>query len=247
MLRAVRILSFCGPIGLMAVGGAGAQTASLRVRIIDSTRTPGDGAEVSIPTLKRLDRTDSAGNVFIGSLPEGKIEIAVRHMNYFPERFFVEAKNLELVSVEVELSGRAAQLAGVDVSASRHPFFQGFDQRKARGIGTFITRDQIDDRHTTTTSDLFRSMPSVRLVRSGSGMGIRFPSSGIVRKGPSYCVPLIWVDGQATPGLEIDDILATDIHAIELYRGASTTPAQFVTNNSAQCGTVVIWTRRKDR
>jgi hypothetical protein len=61
------------------------------------------------------------------------------------------------------------------------------------------------------------------------------------------CVPLIWVDGQAAPGLEIDDILATDIHAIELYKGASTTPGQFVTNGSAQCGTVVVWTRRKDR
>lgn len=236
-------------MSLLFLSGAslGAQTASFRARVLDSLRAPVNGAEVSIPSLKRAERTDSLGNVFIGNLPEGKIEIAVRHLNYFAEHFFVELRNQEVVSVEVELTGRAAQLEGVSVTASRHPFFQGFEQRKARGIGTFITREQIDDRHTTTTSDLFRTVPMVRLVRAGNGMGIRFPQQLTARRSPTYCNPLIWVDGQAAPGLEIDDIVATDIHAIEIYRGPSTTPAQFVTTNSAPCGTVVIWTRRKDR
>jgi hypothetical protein len=249
ILRAVRASSLYGSLGLLAIAAATsrAQTAGLRARILDSTRVAVDGAEVSIPALKRVERSDSSGAVFIGNLPEGKLEIAVRHLNFFPERFFVEVRNQEIVSVEVELSGRSTQLAGVSVTASRHPFFQGFDQRKARGIGTFITRDQIDDRNTSKSSDLFRTMPSVRLVRAGSGMGIRFPQSGMVRRGPAFCAPLIWVDGQQAPGLEIDDLLATDIHAIEIYRGPATTPAQFATNGSTPCGTVVVWTRRKDR
>jgi hypothetical protein len=244
------MLRFCGPLSLLILGGVslGAQTASLRARVLDSTRTPVDGAEVSIPSAKRAERTDSSGKVFIGNLPEGRIEIAVRHLNYFAEHFFVELHNQEIVSVDIELSGRAAQLDGVEVTASRHPFFQGFEQRKAHGIGTFITREQIDDRHTTTTSDLFRTVPMARLIRVGNGMGIRFPqqASGN-RRGPTYCIPLIWVDGQRAPGLEIDDIVATDVHAIEIYRGPSTTPGQFVTVNSAPCGTIVVWTRRKDR
>jgi hypothetical protein len=249
-LRAVRILRLCGPLSLLLLSGPslGAQTAGLRARILDSTRTPVDGAEVSIAVLKRSDRTDSLGNVFFGSLPPGRLEIAVRHLNYFAEHFFVDVRNLEVVTVDVELSGRSTQLEGVEVTASRHPFFQGFDQRKARGIGTFITREQIDARHTSHTSDLFRTVPMARLVRAGNGMGIRFPQqmSG-TKRGPMYCNPLIWVDGQQAPGMEIDDIIATDIHAIEIYRGPSTTPAQFVTTNSAPCGTVVLWTRRKDR
>jgi hypothetical protein len=237
-------------MSLLVLSGASlrAQTASFRARVLDSLRVPVDGAEVSIPSLKRSDRTDSLGNIFIGNLPEGKVEIAVRHLNYFAEHFFVELRNQEVVSVEVELTGRAAQLEGVSVTASRHPFFQGFEQRKARGIGTFITREQIDSRHTTTTSDLFRTVPMARLVRAGNGMGIRFPQQLTAnRRSPTYCTPLIWVDGQQAPGMEIDDIIATDIHAIEIYRGPSTTPAQFVTTNSAPCGTVVVWTRRKDR
>jgi hypothetical protein len=64
-------------------------------------------------------------------------------------------------------------------------------------------------------------------------------------RGP--CTPLLWVDGQKVPGLEIDDILASDIHAIEIYRGVATTPPQFVEANSAQCGAIVIWTRRKGK
>jgi hypothetical protein len=243
------MLRFCGPLGLLLLAGsARAQTASLRIRIVDSTRAPVDGAEVSIATVKRSERSDSTGYVFIGTLPEGRTEIAVRHLNYFPEHFFVELHNQEIVAVEVELSGRSTQLEGVEITAARHPFFQGFEQRKARGIGTFITRDQIDARHTSTTSDLFRTVPMVRLVRAGNGMGIRFPQQMSANKrGPMYCNPLIWVDGQQAPGLEIDDILASDIHAIEVYRGPSTTPAQFVMNGSAPCGTIVVWTRRKDR
>jgi hypothetical protein len=249
-LRAFRMLRLCGPLSLLLLSGPslGAQTASLRVRILDSTRAPIDGAEISIASLKRSERSDSLGNVFIGNLPQGKLEISVRHLNFFAEHFFVEVRNQEMTSVDVELSGRATQLEGVEVTAARHPFFQGFEQRKARGIGTFITRDQIEARHTSITSDLFRSVPMAHLVRAGNGMGVRFPQQmSATRRGPTFCNPLIWVDGQQAPGMEIDDILASDVHALEIYRGPSTTPAQFVTTNSAPCGTIVVWTRRKDR
>jgi len=54
---------------------------------------------------------------------------------------------------------------------------------------------------------------------------------------------MMWIDGQRAPGMEIDEIPLTDIEGIELYNGASTTPAEFSQTNSTQCGTIVIWTR----
>ena len=59
------------------------------------------------------------------------------------------------------------------------------------------------------------------------------------------CQPMIWLDGQRAAGLEIDDLRSGDIQAIEMYRGASTTPPQFATAGVTQCGAVVVWTRRK--
>src|SRR6185295_6445662 len=100
---------------------------------------------------------------------------------------------------------------------------QGFDQRRQSGVGTFLTREQIDAKHANATSDLFRMMPSVRLVRTSLGMGVRFNSNMNVRgRGNTLCVPMIWLDGQKAPGMEVDDLRAQDIEAIELYRGAAT-------------------------
>jgi hypothetical protein len=53
----------------------------------------------------------------------------------------------------------------------------------------------------------------------------------------------MWIDGQRAPGIEIDELPVNDIEGIELYRGASTTPAQFWQGSGPSCGTVVIWTR----
>jgi hypothetical protein len=248
-MRASRVVS-CGLFGSLLGAGsfAHAQTGWLQATVLDSARTPVANAEVSIPKLGRVARTDSTGKITLSDIAPGHLEIAVRRINFFPEHFFIDVRSQETTSVEIELSGRASDLDAVNVTAAGHPFFAGFEERKAKGIGTFITRDKIDSQHTTTTSDLFRTLPMVHLVRTPSGMGARFPLSGIAR-GPrgGTCTPLLWVDGQKSPGLEIDDILATDIHAIELYRGVATTPAQFASANTAQCGAIVIWTRRRVR
>jgi hypothetical protein len=67
-----------------------------------------------------------------------------------------------------------------------------------------------------------------------------------IRAGPgNMCQPMVWLDGQRAPGVEIDDLRKDDIQAIELYRGASVTPPQFATSGVTQCGAVVVWTRRK--
>ena len=60
------------------------------------------------------------------------------------------------------------------------------------------------------------------------------------------CIPLIWLDGQRSPGMEIDEISLGDIEGIELYTGTSTTPPQFWVGTSNHCGTIVIWTRVRE-
>ena len=53
---------------------------------------------------------------------------------------------------------------------------------------------------------------------------------------------MIWLDGQRAPGMELDDIPAVDVEAMELYRGVSTTPSEFA-YPPPRCGTIVVWTR----
>jgi hypothetical protein len=233
-------------VGVLAVaaGDAHAQRGSLHVLVVDANGAPVQGVEVTIPGLKRLVRTDSLGRLVFGALPNGYFDVTIRHMGYRAQSQNVLFTGTPDDSLRFTMVGQPVAVEGVDVSA-RSPFLAGFDQRRVRGIGTFITRDQILARNTGTTSDMFRSVPQVRLVRVPSGLGIRFQSNTFIRgKGRSMCAPMMWLDGQRAPGMEVDDIRATDIEGIELYRGVSTVPGQFATDGATQCGVVVVWTRR---
>jgi iron complex outermembrane recepter protein len=236
-------------VGLLALGAGSlqAQHGALHGVVVDSSGTPVAGVEVSIFSLGRVTRTDSLGRLTFGALPPGGLDLAIRRLGYHAQSNHVVITSAPYDSIKFTLAEQPATLSEVDVSATnRHPFFQGFDQRQQRGIGTFVTREQIDARNTSISSDLFRTMPQVRLIRTGIGMGVRFPSNQIFRgRGSSYCAPMIWIDGQNVPGMEIDDVPVTDIEAIEVYRGAATTPPQFTAAGVLPCGAVVVWTRRR--
>lgn len=236
-----------GSLILVAAATAHAQGPSkLRGVVKDSAGVPVAEAQISITTLGRTTRTDSAGRFYLEGLPRGAVEISIRHLGYGIQRVTTVMTAVAYDTITVTMVEQTVELAAVDVLARRHPFMVGFEQRRERGIGTFVTRDQIDARNTMTPSDLFRTMPQARLVRVSAGMGVRFPSSGQMRgRGPGLCVPMLWLDGQKAPGMEIDELRASDIEAMEVYRGAATTPAQFASAGATQCGALVVWTRRR--
>jgi outer membrane receptor for Fe3+-dicitrate len=155
-------------------------------------------------------------------------------------------------SLRVIMQAEPIKLPQVEIAETeeRHPFFDEYEKRRHRGIGTFITQKDLEKLNTSYTSDAFRRLPGMRFVNGTQGLGVRFVSNigmgGSVRSG-GVCQPTIWVDGQPAPGMEIDEIRAQDIHGIEIYRGAATTPPQFAKYGTAQCGTIVVWTRRKTK
>lgn len=237
--------------GLLALGGgiARAQTGTIHAVVVNPVGYPIPGVEVTALGDRRSVRTDSIGRATIRALPVGPLSLSLRHLGYAAQQRDVIITGGDSDLVKITLVEQATQLDQVNVSAiGEHPFFAGFDQRRRQGIGTFITREQIDAHGSSTPSDIFRQVPQVRLIRANGGMGIRFPSSMTsIRRGPGagLCAPMIWLDGQAAPGLEIDDLRSGDIQGIEVYRGSATTPPQFTSIGAIQCGAVVVWTRRK--
>ena len=109
-----------------------------------------------------------------------------------------------------------------------------------RGEGHYITREEIESRNTSRLTDVVRNVPGIRIMRTRGGNGVRFVSAASMRLN---CAPMIWLDGQRAPGMELDEITASDIEGIELYSGPSQTPLRFSQNQQSTCGTIVIWTR----
>ena len=224
---------------------ARAQQGALRGVVQDSTGAPIRDADVGIAALRRLTRTDELGRFAFVKLPTGELEVSFRRMSFEPRKLRVVISGTGVDSLPVRLKSNAALLAAVNVSTTELRLRQNiedFYRRSVQGTGQYITRDQIESRWGGVPSDLLRNTAGVRLMRSANGgFTPRFPQTSLTK---GDCPPLVWVDGQKAPGLEIDDIPLRDVEGIEVYSGPSTTPMQFTAGQSTTtCGTIVVWSR----
>ncbi len=197
--------------------------------------------------MSALARTDSTGLFRLVSLDPAHVTVTIRRLGYDPETFEFTLHPASVDSVAVTLQQNVQLLDAMRTNAAlshRFASLEEFYQRRDRGSGgMFLTRAEIERHHTTVLTEVLRELPNIRVLRGGGGRhaGIRFQSSS---SRAQNCPPELWIDGQRARGTEIDDISATDVEAMELYSGPSTTPMQFSQQASTySCGTIVIWTR----
>ena len=238
----------------LASVGADAQPRNLRGIVTDSAGYPLPNVEVRIMELGRVARSDVQGKFAIDRITDRIVDVTFRRFGYQVRMVRFSLINGEGDSARVVMRAEPIRLQAVEIEAREegHPFFNEYETRRQRGIGSFITQKDIEKLNTSYPSDAFRRLPGMRFVQANGGMGVRFMSSiGMrsvgARGAPAECVPTIWVDGQAAPGMEVDELRAQDIHGIEIYRGAATVPAQFAKSGLTQCGAIVVWTKRKTK
>jgi hypothetical protein len=222
-----------------------AQSGVARGVVLDSTRAPIPEVAVAVVAAHQATRTDPQGKFSLSKLPVGEVEFSIRRIGFEPITLKRTMPPAGVDSFTVVLTELALSLDAMSVNERhRRQGIEEFYSRRAQGVsGVFFTRDDIENQRASTPSDLMRTTPGIRLVRVPSGKGIRVPgTTGIGRRGGD-CQPVVWLDGQAAPGMELDDLPLHDIEGIELYRGASSTPAQFWRAGQSQCGAIVVWTR----
>jgi len=239
---ALRIGGSCLVGSLVAVTGQAHAQTMVRGVVVDSSGKPVSEVALGIVELHQATRSDEQGHFVLPSVPKGEVNISVRRIGYEPlvVQFVVSGGPAD--SIRVVIAALPDVLEAVKISAEerrRRQRIEDFYWRRARGIGTYVTREEILARRASVPSDVLRTAKGIRVVRTANGTGIRFNSASTIRG----CTPMMWIDGQRAPGMEIDEIPLNDIEGIELYNGASTTPAEFAQTNSTQCGTIVIWTR----
>src|SRR4051812_19714831 len=240
MIRLLALLLISAPLGAQAP-----RATTLRVIVVDSSGTPLPDAEVRIAPVGLHARANTEGQSVFDDLPNGRLEVKVTKIGYSPRSIVVSAGPRPIDSLRVVMAEIIYNIQGMRISAAEHPFVQEYERRRAMGIGTFITPKEITERNASFASEILRQVPSLRFVPVPGGYGVRFPVVlSIDIRGSGECIPVLWVDGQRTIGLEIDDVGASDILAVEIYRGASSIPTRFTTNSKTQCGAIVIWTRR---
>lgn len=192
------------------------------------------------------------------------VRIDVRRLSYRAAAMpLLHFDGRRFMQVEARLDPEAILLAPLEVIAwsevDPSPMLDAFRFRVRTGQGVYITREEIEARRPTFVVDLLREIPGVTVTGSGPGnrasvsMG-RAQSMALMG---GACEAQIYVDGflmnrrlagrGAPADVRIDDMVSPlSVEGIEVYRGLSTVPAEFL-NPDARCGVVAIWTRRGDR
>ncbi len=228
-----------------------AQAAALAgIVLTDSTERPIANAEVAIPTLSRSVRSDSAGNFLIASVPAGVHRVIVRAVGREPLEETIAFDATGRVERDYLLAPATTTLAEVEVTADgslEAMRLAEFNDRRALGIGRFLTRDDLDKANGRDLDDvLIGRIPGVRSVVVGSARAMISSRGPPSRRGPPACFVKVIVDGMvryngSPPLFDINNIDPTDIAGIEYFTSAQT-PAEF-NGTGSPCGTLVIWTR----
>jgi hypothetical protein len=182
------------------------------------------------------------GEWVLTSAPGGTQLLTVRAVGYYPLTQPVNVTTaVRPVSLSLSTLKYVLDTLKITTTALRKQDRSGFQERQQSGQGQYLNPDQIERLHAVLTSDLFQSIPSLGVSKSGYVNDKRI----LMRRGAmGVCEPAVFLDGVRMPEMTTGDIDAwarpNDLGGIEVYTGA-TTPPQYQTLNG--CGSILLWTK----
>lgn len=240
---------------LLHPAGAAAQDVGTITGTVAGSNASGLGlARVGIKGTSLAVSADDSGKFRVFGVPVGMQTIEVRMFGYAPLSLPVEVVAGESFHVTLEMSREPTLLPSVEITAEPrvNPLYQGFLDRKARGLGSFFDRKDIDAMQPRLLTDVLRRVPGLRLETAGEGFGSgnRIQSARSSGAGGDRICPMeFYVNGSPMPlprdGGGINHFITPEeVVGVEVYNGASQIPPQFNSGMyNTRCGVIVIWTR----
>ena len=182
----------------------------------------------------QLVRADSGSNeIKLHRVPAGHYRVETRAIGYAPDTVFVDMRDGRDARITVTL-GRMTALDPVTIAGTAKGHLAAFEKRRAQGKGTFFTRDDIEKSRRRQVSEVLRTVRGLR-VDCGSG------SCRVLMVRSTSCEPRYYMNGFPT-NAEALNTPVLDVAGIEVYRGPSETPPEYMGAQS-MCGAVGIWTK----
>jgi hypothetical protein len=212
-----------------------AGSASVSGVVLGDGGRPLDGVEVRVVNARPSTRTDATGRFTLNNLPSGTQLLAVRRIGYLVGDVAVELRPNRTVSQNVMLR-RVVSLDSMRVVARRSRYADFEYRRKNSPMGRFLTATDLSREHATELAPVIQHLGGFTILGFGPNTQV-FSTSA--RAGRPNCKEAnVVIDGvdQAT----INMVPPHDIAAIEIYAEAAGAPAQY----RAECGLILIWTKR---
>ena len=204
-------------------------------------------------TFAQVMLMDAQGGVVAGGFsdPNGSFVITAPVAGEFYLNASALAYQQTTLGIDVEMGRehevlfeiRPAPLpvAGLVVEREAGLAANGFLGRLQRGVGRFITPDDIDAARGQQLTDLLEMIPRVDVLREFGGARV------VMQEGGSRCTPAVYLNGVAisAEGGEIDALAPLHaIQGVEVYQSSVQVPLQWAAHGpGGGCGAVVVWTQ----
>jgi hypothetical protein len=222
-------------------------SAVLRGKVVNANGVPIPNARVEVEGTTSRALTNAEGAFTLTELPSGTQSVVARQMGFAPVTQPVDLSTREAANATITMNTAVRVLDPVVVTAESDMGLEniGFVQRKRSMSGTFMDAKEVMARGPNILTDVFRTVPSLRVVPVSPYDYTVQSSRGNMLGG--NCVKY-WMDGTqyepVFPG-DVDRMIPPyEIAAIEVYNG-STVPFEFTSANSSNCAVIVIWSKYK--
>jgi outer membrane receptor protein involved in Fe transport len=224
--------------------GAQVERGVIRGTVSDSAGRPLAGAQVMVKNTDIRTMTGLDGRYVLPGVWPGETKVYAQRVGFQIQSATVDVKQADTTRADFVMPGITYLAIVVTDAEATSTRMAGFEQRRARGVGAFITRADIEKRRPSKLSEMLRSVAGVS-IRSNSSAGQQAVvqidrSSSAIANGT--CEVQMYVDGHPYPRGNIDDFPPETVEGIEIYRGGSELPSELRAQN-AGCGAIAIWTR----
>lgn len=226
----------------LAVPNAQAQqpAASIVGHVVDrQTRAPVQGAHVRLTWTEKSAIADSAGRFELAGLVPGMGLLQVRAIGFRIGSWSVTLASGSVVADTFELDAVPIELSELVVPAKpsedwRSP--EGFERRRHRGGGYFVTEEMIRQQRPTALVEVLRTVPGIDTNCNIRGCVVRMVRS------TRGCSPEYFLDGFPATFATGPEFPIQAIRGIEVYPDEFSVPIEFQ-RIGLRCGLIAIWTR----
>lgn len=240
-------------------------SAALHGRVVNENQVPVPGAQLRLIPIDgdaqdaRVATTDSLGSFRWDGLTGGQYRLSVRRLGFEPIDVAIELADGVDRQVSITLRAAAARLDTVTIHAAsvvpgpsgRSSQMDEFYRRQSRGIGHFITSEDIKDHSPATLSSLLQRVSGVTAITNSDGTLTVGSAAcrGVVGSGSgsdTWGSVALYVDGVQVSARERASVAGAitpeELEGIEVYRSPTELPAEAVGN---ACAAIYLWTRRQ--
>ena len=230
-----------GVPSLVVAQGVG--KGSIRGTVHDSVGGVIAGATIVVVGSTVSARSAENGSFRLDSIPAGRVRLQVHRLGFSPRTLETDVAAALESRVEISLSPVPQRLGPVQVSERRTSSDErlaGYNARRERKVGYFVTRERIEAASSRRLTDLLSEIPGVRFFSERGG-----PARALRLRG-AKCPPLVFLDGSpATAGeFDLDIIDPSTVEGIEIYPDMMSVPPELLgPRDLDQCGVIAIWSR----